>query len=164
MFQCRTCRAPVVFNTHTGDTENNVHGQFPTPGPLAVADELPERAKHHLLEAIKCVNAGAASVAMVACAAAVDARLKNQGFKTGSLYSRIDAARAAHTITAGMAEWAHHVRIGANEQRHDDEDAPLPTVDDAKRCIEFVEALGVLLFVLPARVTKGLEAKASTPT
>jgi len=61
-----------------------------------------------------------------------------------------------------MAQWAHDVRLDANEQRHADDDSPLPTPDDAKRVIDFVQALGMFLFVLPGRVKRGIEnAKSS---
>ena len=52
-----------------------------------------------------------------------------------------------------MAKWAHQVRLDANEQRHADESIPLPTIGDA----QFVEALAEFLFVLPARVSRGIE-------
>jgi Domain of unknown function (DUF4145) len=89
-------------------------------------------------------------------AAAVDAMLKSKGLKDGSLYKRIDEAAKDHLITDGMAQWAHQVRLDANDQRHADENAPLPTKDDAQRCLDFAVALGEFLFVLPARVTRGI--------
>jgi hypothetical protein len=90
-------------------------------------------------------------------ASAVDAMLKAKALKLGNLYSRIDQAAKDHLITDGMAEWAHEVRLEANDERHEDDDADFPTVEEAKRCIEFVQALGLFLFVLPAKVQKGIE-------
>lgn len=90
-------------------------------------------------------------------ASSIDAMLKHKNYKEGSLYSRIDKASSDNLITPDMAKWAHQVRLDANDQRHSDDDAPLPTADDAKKCIEFTLALGEFLFVLPAKVTKGLE-------
>ena len=90
------------------------------------------------------------------CASSVDAMLKAKGLREGSLYSRIDQAAEQHLVTAGMAEWAHQVRLDANDQRHADENAPLPAQQDAKRCLEFALALAEFLFVLPAKVTRGI--------
>jgi hypothetical protein len=54
-----------------------------------------------------------------------------------------------------MKLWAHEVRLDANDQRHADESAPLPSEADAKKAIEFAQALAQFLFVLPALVTRG---------
>jgi hypothetical protein len=90
-------------------------------------------------------------------ASAVDAMLKAKGLKDGSLYSRIDKAAADHLITVEMARWAHEVRLDANDQRHADEEVPLPQQADAKRTVDFALALAQLMFVLPARVQRGIE-------
>lgn len=124
------------------------------PAPAQIQDDVPGRAKEYLQQALDSLNAPAGSV--VLSASAVDAMLKAKGLKDGSLYKRIDQAATEHLITKDMAQWAHDVRLDANEQRHSDDDAPLPTLDDAKRCIEFVQALAMFLFVLPARVKRGL--------
>jgi hypothetical protein len=56
-----------------------------------------------------------------------------------------------------MAKWAHQVRLDANDQRHADEAAPLPTTAEAERCFKFAMALAEVFFVLPSRVTRGIE-------
>ena len=90
-------------------------------------------------------------------ASAVDAMLKKKKLKDGTLFERIDQAAKDNLITPDMAQWAHQVRLDANDQRHADEDAPLPEMEDAQRCLDFALALAEVLFVLPARVTQGLE-------
>jgi hypothetical protein len=94
-------------------------------------------------------------------ASGVDAMLKAKNYKDGSLYSRIDKAVENQLITSEMAQWAHDVRLDANDQRHSDEAAPLPTSDEARRAIDFALALGQFMFVLPARVQRGIAAAAS---
>jgi hypothetical protein len=88
-------------------------------------------------------------------ASAVDAMLKEAKYSAGSLYSRIEAAEQAALLTKHMADWAHDIRLDANDERHADENAPAATVDDATKFLEFAEALAELLFVLPARVKRG---------
>ena len=90
-------------------------------------------------------------------ASAVDAMLKHKGYKDGSLYQRIEDAAADHIITEDMATWAHQVRLDANDQRHADESAQFPTTEEAQRSLDFAMALAEILFVLPARVTRGLQ-------
>ena len=120
-----------------------------------VAPEIPERARHYLQQAIDTISAASASI-MVANSA-VDAMLKEQGYKEGTLYARLSAAEAKGLITTSMAAWAHNVRLDANIERHADEDAELPSSNDAQRCVEFARALGEYLYVLPSRVTRGLK-------
>jgi hypothetical protein len=131
------------------------------PAPQDVSEDLPERARSYLDQAIGSLSAPAGAVMLAA--SAVDSMLKAKNLTSGSLYSRIDEAAKAHLITSEMAEWAHDVRLDANDQRHSDDTAPLPDEDQAKKCVEFALALGQFMFVLPARVQRGIRsAKGNT--
>jgi hypothetical protein len=123
------------------------------PTSQTVAEAVPERARTFLLQAMDSLHAPAGAVML--SASSVDAMLKEKGYKEGSLNSRIDAAAKAHLVTTEMAAWAHEIRLDANDQRHADEKAPLPTEADAKRVIDFASALAQFLYVLPARVARG---------
>lgn len=123
------------------------------PEPQVVYEELPSRAKDFLAQAVSSIHAPAGAVMLTA--SAVDAMLKEKGYRDGSLYARIDAAAKNHLITEEMAAWAHEIRLDANDQRHADEEAPLPAAADAEKVIEFARALAQFLFVLPARVERG---------
>jgi hypothetical protein len=125
------------------------------PAPASVADQVPPRAREYLRQAQETLGQAAGSVML--SASAIDAMLKAKGLRDGSLYARIDKAATDHVITSDMAKWAHQVRLDANDQRHADEAAPLPTEQDAKVCFEFALALAEVLFVLPARVTRGIQ-------
>ena len=95
-------------------------------------------------------------------ASSIDAMLKAKGYKDESLNTRIDRAAADHVITSEMAAWAHEIRLDANDQRHADENAPLPNADYAKRILEFAQALAQFMFVLPERVKRGRKAPTTT--
>ena len=83
--------------------------------------------------------------------------LKHEEYTSGSLHERIEKAAEDNLITAGMAEWAHDVRLDANDERHANDSADMPTEDDANRAIEFVSAFAEYLFVLPAKVRRGMK-------
>lgn len=123
------------------------------PAPTEVAETVPARAREFLTQAISSLSAPAGAVILTA--SAVDAMLKDKGYKEGSLNSRIDSAAKDHLITAEMATWAHEIRLEANDQRHADENAALPSATDAQKVIEFATALAQFLYVLPARVEHG---------
>jgi hypothetical protein len=126
---------------------------------------IPQKARDYLNQAMDSIQSPAGAVMLAA--SAVDELLKQKGYTEGKLYPRINKAQKEHLITPDMAKWAHQVRLDANDQRHADENASLPTEKDAKRSIEFATAFAEFLFVLPSKVTRGLEeslsAKPTTP-
>ena len=151
VYVCKRCGGVVIA---AGSVHNHpVLEVFPAGAEVDAA--LPVPARSYLKQAVDSVHAPAGAVML--CASAVDAMLKQHGYKNGSLYSRIDQAVAAHLITPDVGEWAHEVRLDANDQRHADENASLPSAEDAKRAIDFTIALGQILFVLPARIRRGLK-------
>lgn len=125
------------------------------PGVRDVSEDIPARARNYLDQAINSLSSPAGAVMLAA--SAVDAMLKAKNLIAGSLYSRIDQAVSEHLITKEMATWAHDVRLDANDQRHSDEEAPLPDQDQAQKCVDFAAAFGQFLFVLPARVERGIK-------
>lgn len=149
-YLCARCAGVVTATAPNFDLE--VTAYFPSG--LDLSSDLPERPRAYLEQAMNSLNAPAGAVMLAA--SAVDAMLKAKGFSSGSLYARIEEAVENHLITSEMAQWAHEVRLDANDQRHSDEDAPLPSIDQAKKCLDFALALGQFLFVLPAKVQRGL--------
>jgi hypothetical protein len=123
------------------------------PDQQQVDESIPERARAFLSQAVASIHAPAGAVMLAA--SSVDAMLKAKGLTEGKLYTRIEDAAKNHLITREMSEWAHEVRLDANDQRHADDGANLPDQDDAKRVIDFAVALAEFLFVLPSRVERG---------
>ncbi len=150
IYKCVKCAGMVIA------TNVRIQGQLHEFYPkIQVLDEsIPDRAKKYLYEAINTVHSPSASV--VVCNSSVDAMLKELGYTDGSIYHRIEEATANHYITEDMRNWAHTIRISANEQRHSDLDSELPTMEDAKQLIEFAETLAMILFVLPSRINSGI--------
>lgn len=126
------------------------------PGFPRAHEDLPDMARNFLDQAMQTLAAPDASAVM--SGSAVDAMLKELGYEEGSVYERIDQAVADHKITAEMAEWAHSVRLGSNRPRHADKNNPHVTREEAKQSLEFAEALGNFLFVLTAKINRGIEA------
>jgi hypothetical protein len=76
-------------------------------------------------------------------------------FISWSNSGRLQEAEGVHLITPEMALWAHEVRLDSNDQRHADENAPLPTKEEAEKTVQFANALAQFLLVLPAMVRRG---------
>lgn len=149
-YACKSCGG-IVLVVSPSDINHHIISMW--PAPQVVADEVPSRAREFLSQAISSLHAPAGAVMLTA--SAVDAMLKDKGYKEGSLNSRIDAAAKSHLITEEMSAWAHEIRLDANDQRHADELAALPTAADAEKVIEFASALAQFIYVLPARVARG---------
>ena len=158
-YKCESCGG-VIIAASTVRQDGPITEMYPRT--FSLNDSIPDKVKAYLSQAIESLHAPAGAV--ILAASAVDAMLKNKGYKTGSLYSRIDKSTEDHVITNEMAAWAHEVRLDANEQRHADEDVPLPEKIDAERVIDFSLALAEYLFVLPARIKLGRERRNSNET
>lgn len=134
-------------------SDGEVMGIYPSIEGIDIS--IPDRARNYLSQARDSLHAPSGAVMLAA--AAVDAMLKEKNYKTGSLYGLINQAVADHLITPDMARWAHEVRLDANDERHVDEQATMPDEAQARKCLDFALALAQFLFVLPARVTRGLQ-------
>lgn len=134
------------------------------PAAKTAHEDIPEPAQTYLQQALESKHAPDAA-AMVA-GSAVDAMLKELGYKEGSLYARIDQAVADHKLTEGMGAWAHAVRLDSNRPRHVDDEKPHVTPQQATQSVEFAEALGNFLFVLMKQIKRGTKAatEASGPS
>lgn len=151
VYKCVRCGGVVTAFAFQG--YNDVSKIY--PGVQSVDENLPHKVKAFLQQAIDSTFAPAGSVML--CASSVDAMLKEKGYTTGSLYSRINKAEKDGLLTSDMATWAHEVRLDANDNRHSDVGAELPTIDDAKNAIEFTQTLSEFLFVLPSKVKRGID-------
>ena len=149
VYRCGNCGGVVTAYSNEGFS--HVKGYFPEG--ISVSDDIPDRPRSYLQQACSSIHAPAGAVMLAA--SSVDSMLKAKGYADGTLYARIEKAMKDHVITEDMAAWAHEVRLDANDQRHADEVAALPSMDDAQRVIDFTMALAELLFVLPSRITRG---------
>lgn len=150
IYKCSSCGGIV---TAWSVTQGGVCQEI-FPSSREVERDIPDRAKSYLQQAIASIHAPAGAVMLAA--SSVDAMLKTKGYSDGSLYKRIEKAVEDNLITQNMAAWAHDVRLDANDQRHADGEAELPSTDDASRAIDFTVAFAEYLFVLPSKIQRGM--------
>ena len=155
LYVCSTCGGIVSAWGLHGPNPNNIPAIDWYPTTSDVDEDIPERPRVYLKQARESLHAPSGAVMLTA--SAVDAMLKIKGLTEGTLYTRIEKAIASHLITDDMGKWAHEVRLDANDERH----AELPSEQDAKRVIDFAIALAEIMFVLPARVVRGIGATTS---
>ncbi len=153
VYACGRCGGLVLGSSHAHG--GNVREIY--PASMEIQEEIPDRPRAYLQQAHDSLHAPAGAVMLAA--SAVDSMLKAKGYPDGSLYARIEKAVAANVITEDMGKWAHVVRLDANDQRHADDAADLPTEADARRVLDFARTLAEVMFVLPSRVERGLKDK-----
>ena len=153
IYSCKSCGGAI--SACSDSQKGKATAIYPTP--KTIDDFIPSLAGEYLKQALDSLHAPAGCVML--CASAVNAMLKKKNYTEGSLYDRINKAKDDGLITEDMAKWAHEVRLDSNDPRHVDEKSPMPEVEGAKKCIDFSFALAEFLFVLPAKVQRGLESK-----
>lgn len=136
IYSCSRCGDAVL--AWSREENGDILEMYPTT--FGVDDSIPEPAKNYLKQALSSLHAPAGSVMLRA--SSVDAMLKAKGYNEGSLYTRINASKEDNLITDGMADWAHEVRLDANDPRHADTENPLSSEADAQKCVDFTQALG----------------------
>jgi len=151
IYKCARCGGLVTASSRS--QTGQIIERFPTSNDIS--EVIPDKAQNYLNQALNSLHAPAGSVML--SASAVDAMLKEKNYKEGSLYDRINQAATDHVITEDMAKWAHEVRLDANDQRHADEEITIPDENDAQKSLDFTLALAEILFVLPSKITRGLE-------
>ena len=155
VYICNSCGGVIIaMAPHANDNPLVNYVAQIYPDILVIDESIPPTPREYLRQARDCFHAPAASI--MACASALDAMLKNKDYVDGTLYKRIDKAAKDRLITEEMAKWAHQIRLDANEQRHVDPDSALPTEDEAKLTFDFTIAFAQYLFVLPAKVSRGI--------
>ncbi|KAB2798966.1 DUF4145 domain-containing protein [Brucella anthropi] len=153
-YACRSCGGIVTaeaYGSYIGQ-----EAQYIYPSTKQAHEDLPPVARAFLQQAYETLHAPDAAAVMAG--SAVDAMLKHHNFTEGSLYTRIDKALTENLLTKGMADWAHEVRLGSNRPRHADAERPHVTHNEARQSVEFAEALGNFLFVLTAKIDRGIIA------
>ena len=153
IYVCGSCGGVVTAWADAHNQEVQEH----FPRSHQVDEDIPDRPRAFLQQANESLHAPAGAVMLAA--SAIDSMLKLKGYTDGTLYTRIQKAASEHVITSDMDVWAHEVRLDANDQRHADETAVLPSENGAQRTIDFAAALAEIMFVLPNRVQRGLHPK-----
>lgn len=158
VYACSACGKSV--NAWADDIGQVIREIFPTTS--SISEDIPTRAREYLTQAKNSISQPSGSVML--SASAIDAMLKEKGFTTDNLFKRINHAVEANVLTPEMGKWAHEVRLDANDERHADLNSELPTQEEAEKTFEFAMALSELLFILPARIQRGITSTTAQST
>ena len=163
-YVCSNCRNVVTAKGHSelltmlgGSVKQAILADGVFPDEKVVQEQVPEPAREYLEQAHRTMGDAPDAAAMVA-SSSVDAMLKNKGFgdRRKSLHDRIDQAVESRLLTEDMGKWAHAVRFVSNNPRHADDESPHVPPEQARLIVDFADALGEFLFVLPSRAGEAI--------
>ena len=151
MGQCNAFLGPVLVR-------NDGDPVYPTPRPGPVSADIPEPMRSDLLEAKRCVAAGAWNAAAVMARRSLQCAAVALGSPTGGewpLWRQIKWLDDSRKITPEQREWADAARWVGNHGAHDTEPNVAAgqavitdvTEEDAKDTIGLVEHLFETLYV-----------------
>lgn len=153
IYQCGSCDNLILAKgAAKGSSQAPI--QEILPPPRLPHPSLPEKVRTYLQQAMDTLTSPDASTVM--SASAVDAMLKELDYEKGDIKTRLELAVSDGKLTQGMADWANHVRLEANNVRHADVNRPHLSKQDAENCLNFAEALGEFLFALPSKISVGI--------
>ena len=163
VYVCSNCESIVTAKGYRSTTNRNfIYVDETYPTAESVEEELPEPARKYLEQAHRTLGDAPDAAAMVA-SSSVDAMLKSKGFGgRKSLHDRIDKAVEDRVLTEDMGKWAHHVRFVSNNPRHADDEDPHVSPEQARIVVDFADALGEFLFVLPNRAERAIDNSKKT--
>lgn len=156
-YECAVCKGVILCKGLPGQTGPEFLIDEFIPSSKNAPDELPQNARVYLQQALEAQ--GQPDLAAMGAASSIDAMLKAKGLKEGTLNQRINKAVEEKILTQDMADWAHAIRLSANDPRHADEENSHINPEISRQMLEFAETLGLVLFVLPARIKKNLEGE-----
>jgi hypothetical protein len=152
VYHCSKCRRFILaWAPEFGEV------QHIWPQPLVLSEDIPLRVRKALDEATK-IRDVAPSASIIQSQRAVELMLHEKGVAVGknvTFNDKIKEAAANQIIIPAMADWANEIRWAANDERHLNVDDATP--DQAHQLAEFALALAQNLFVLPARISRGLK-------
>jgi Domain of unknown function (DUF4145) len=134
------------------------------PSPLGeytkAPDAWPSDVGKYWLQARRALGRGDNDAASVMARSALQVTLRHQQAVGSNLRAEIDGLAAKGLLPPIMKEWAHELRLLANESAHPSAMAESPSKKDVTDVVEFLEYLLQYLYSLPNRITQYRERKA----
>jgi hypothetical protein len=168
--QCGACGHGVVAVTNMGlgaanawiggtaTSPGNLLKFFPERKELKCPADVPKAVSDAYLSGLENLgrkNGTNAAAMMFRRSIEIATKVIPEALKSGTLQKRIEAL-PPDIATPAMKEWAHHVRLDANEATHEVEEF---TEEDAKKLQTFTEMFLTYAFTLPAMLKRAKEGR-----
>jgi hypothetical protein len=146
---CNGCMGPVFAESEPGP-QRDWQIVYPSLDTLA-PEGCPDEVRDYFEEALSCRNTGNFRAAVLVARSALQACMRDQGAKVGSLQAEIDDLAARHIIPESLKAWAHEVRAGGNLAAHPKPGSEIQR-EDAEELIGLAASLFEYLYAIPKRI------------
>ena len=169
MLQCEGCGEAIIANIHGGhgvvsqwvSGHTNAPGQiwrvYPLPATTKAPADIPPNVQRAFLSGLDNLGRkGGANAAAIMFRRSIELAVKvinPEATKGDNLKKRIEDL-PPDIATPAMKEWAHHVRLDANDAAHDEEEF---SENDAKELHIFAEMFLTYAFTLPEMLRRAKE-------
>jgi hypothetical protein len=159
LYQCHNCVGYVqVLWSSNGSPPNWAWYDYrvlpsPLQGKPEPSQNWPDGMKRFWIQAHDSLRNENWDAANVMARSALQFVVRERGAQKGNLKEQIDNLAVNGTLNPMMREWAHEVRLLANESAHPD--APMPqavTSQDVSDIVNFLDFLLLYLYDLPQQV------------
>ena len=159
VYRCNNC-VGFVQVLWSASESGRMHGLYdfrvlpwPVSGKPEPSENWPDGVRRFWIQAHDSLRNENWDAANVMARSALQFVVREKGAKKGALKDQINDLGAKGVLHPLMQEWAHEVRLLANESAHPDAQAADPvTPDDAKDIVGFLDFLLFYLYDLPEQI------------
>ena len=169
LYRCENCAGFVQVLWSASRSAIGMHGLYgykvqpwPLSGKPEPSENWPVGMTRFWIQAHDSLSNENWDAANVMARSALQFVVRERGAKKGTLKEQIDYLGTKGVLHPLMQEWAHEVRLIANESAHPDAPTPLiVTPQDAKDIVNFLDFLMFYLYDLPQQISEYRKRKTS---
>lgn len=163
-FECGSCKGyvQVTWSAQEFGGSKRLHDYRVLPWPLGkpkAPENWPKNVGRFWEQAHDSARNENIDAAFVMARSALQAALRHMNAKGEKLYKEIEVLSTSGILPKIIADWAHEIRLIANESAHPEDGTP-PKKNDVKEVLDFLDFMFVYLFDLPNDIQKLRKSRA----
>ncbi len=159
--KCGSC-ASFVMVFWSASEHSDLYDYVVVPWPRKLEkypEHWPESVGRFWLQAHRSIGEENWDAAAVMARSSLQAALRGNGAKGGSLKAEIDDLASRGLLPPIIRDWSHNLRLLGNESAHPQASQPATDPKDARDTVRFLDFLFEYLYDLPERIKKYREPK-----
>jgi hypothetical protein len=158
VYECCNCAGFVHVLWSASSFGGGLHDFRVLPWPIGkpqAPEHWPANIKRYWVQAHDTATSENWDASALMARSALQRAVRDHGAKGGSLRAEIDDLASRGDLPVHMKEWAHELRLLANESAHpDDSEGVTPNQKDVTDILSFLDFLLVYLYNLPHEIAE----------
>jgi hypothetical protein len=158
VYQCGNCAGFVHVLWSASEWGGGLHNFRVLPWPIGkpkAPEHWPDNITRYWVQAHDTAKSENWDAAALMARSALQVAVRSHGAKGGSLNKEIDDLASRGVLPSHMKDWAHELRLLANESAHPDtSEAVTPNKADVSDVLRFLDFLLVYLYNLPHQIAE----------